>query len=95
MLLFKKFHWQNIPGGIPSSCSNSEFPVWEKTLYKVGQSPLYLHAMQVFHYSETPGGVLSPLQIKEDCYKVLFLDVDLCYGGFQFSISAFWIYFEN
>ena len=41
--------------------------------------------MQVFHYSELPGGLISLLQIKEDCYKVLFLNVGLSYGGFQFD----------
>ena len=44
-----------------------------------------LTAMQVFHYSEPPDGVISLLQIKEDCSKVLFLDVGLSYGGFQFN----------
>ena len=33
----------------------------------------------------TPGGVVNLLQIKEDCYKVLFLDVGLSFGGFQFN----------
>ena len=41
--------------------------------------------MHVFHYSELPGGLISLLQIKEDCYKMLFLDVGLSHGGFQFD----------
>ena len=55
----------------------------ERNLYE-GQSALQPHAMQVFHYSKLPGGLISLLQIKKDCYKV-FLDVGLSYGGFQFD----------
>ena len=33
--------------------------------------------MQVFHYYEPQGGVVSLLQIKEDCYKALLLDAGL------------------
>ena len=91
----EQFHWWNTPLGdslfllveIRKDWSDSglEFPVQVKTLYEVGQSALQPHAMQVFHYSEPPGSVISLIQIKEDCHKVLFLDVGPSYGGFQFD----------
>ena len=37
--------------------------------------------MEIFHYSETPRGLVSFLQIEKDCYKVLFLDIGLSCGG--------------
>ena len=68
-------HWQNTPSGnsffllveIRKGWSDldSEFPVREKLLYEVGQSASQLHAMQVFHCSKPPGGVISFLQINE------------------------------
>ena len=73
------------PWRTPSSCL-WRLEVRKKTLYELGQSALPSHAMQVFYYSEPPGGVVSLLQMKKkDCYKVLFLDVGLSYGGFQFN----------
>ena len=38
--------------------------------------------MEIFHYSKPPRGFVILLQIEEDCYKVLFLDIGLSYGGF-------------
>ena len=64
---------------------DSKFPVKDKTLSDVGQSASQPLAMQVFHYSELPGSLISLLQIKEDCNKVLVLNVGLSYGGFQFD----------
>ena len=93
-------HWQNttplrdslfllveIRKGWSDSDTDSEFPVWEKT--EVGQSTSQHHIIQVFKYSKLPGGFISLLQIKEDCYKVLFLDVGLSLGGFQFDLMIY------
>ena len=64
-------HWQKTPLGdslfllveIRKGWSHSgpEFPVWEKTLYEVGQSPSQPYVMQVFLYSEPSGGVVNLL----------------------------------
>ena len=71
--------------GTPSSC------LWRlgkvdptRTWNFLSERKLFMK-MQVFHYFEPPSGVKSLLQIKEDSYKMLFLDVDLSYGGFQFD----------
>ena len=87
-------HWQNTPlrdylfllVEIRKGWSDldSEFPVREKTLHESGKSASQPHAMLVFRYSEPPG-VVSLLQIKEDCYKMMILDVGLSYGGLQFN----------
>ena len=70
-------HWQNTSLGTSLfllveirkgwSYLDSEFPIQEKTPYEVGQFALQSLAMQVFHYSEPPGGVINLLQIEEDC----------------------------
>ena len=64
---------------------NSELPVREKTFYKVQQSSSQSKAMEIFHYSKLPSGLINLIQIKEDCYQMLFLDISLSYGGFPFN----------
>ena len=91
----KQCYWQNIPlrdsfflfVEIRKCWSDfdSELPVREKTFYEVRQSSLQSKAMEIFHYSKLSSGFISLLQIKEDCYQMLFLDIGLSYGGFQFD----------
>ena len=76
-----------------SSDSDSERTIREKTLYEVRQSSAQSKAMEIFHYSELPNGLISLLQIKEDCYQMLFLDIGLSYGGFQFDYMIHYKYF--
>ena len=42
-------------------------------------------ALGIFHYPELPSGFISLLQIKGDCYMMLFLDIGLSYRDFQFD----------
>ena len=69
----KQFHGQNIPLRDSLfvlveirkrwSDSDSELPIWEKTLYEVREFSSQSKAMEIFHYSELPSGLkLSPDQ---------------------------------
>ena len=79
----KQCHWQNTPlrdslfllVEIRKRWSDSELLIREKTLYDIRPSFLQSKAMKIFHYCEFPSGLISLLQIKEDCYQMLFLDI--------------------
>ena len=57
----------------------------DSELYEVQPSSLQSKAMEIFHYSELPSGLISLLQIKEDCYQMFFVDIGLSYRGFWFD----------
>ena len=98
--IIKQCHWQNTPlrdslflfVDITKRWSDlgSEQLVQEKTLHEVRQSSSQSKAMEIFHYSELLSG------FKEDCYQMLFLDIGLFYGGFQFDymIHCWWPFLE-
>ena len=60
---------------------NSKFTVREKTLYEVEQSASHAD----LSWFRTSQWCHKPLQLEEDCYKVLFLDASLSYESFQFD----------
>ena len=86
----KQCHWQNTPLRDSlflfvdiSKCWSDldlELLVREKTLQQSSSQ-----AMEIFHYSKLLSGLISLLQIKEDSYQMLFLDIGLSYGSFQFD----------
>ena len=90
----KQCHWLNTPLKDslflyveirkPWCDLDSELPKERKLFMKFGNFP-QSKAMEIFHHSKLPSSLIKLIQIKEDCYQMLFLDIGLSHGGFQFD----------